>query len=62
MLCARRYRTAAEYIDRQGFEVLVNWKIYFEQPPGDCLEREWKPCPHPMYEENSMCLIRTHAP
>jgi hypothetical protein len=47
-----------EYIDQQGYSVLVDWTSYFEGLPADYLQREWIACPHPMYAPDSTCLVR----
>jgi hypothetical protein len=60
-LRATHAKRLAEYIDQQGYEVLVDWTSYFDSLPADYLQREWMPCPHPMYAPDSTCLIRKTA-
>ncbi len=48
-LRATNSKRMPEYIDREGYSVLVDWTGYFDSLPADYLQREWMRCPHPMY-------------
>ncbi len=58
-LQATRRHALPQFIDREGIDVLVDWpSLIHVNLPDDYLSRSWVPCPAPVGQTESICLMR----
>jgi hypothetical protein len=61
-LKAQMNHTMAQYLDREGINVLVEWSGYIhDNLPADYLAREWETCPQPLFASGAICMVRRSA-
>ena len=58
-LKATRKHALPEFLDSEGVNVIIDWPslIYLNLPP-DYLARSWTPCPVPVGQTESICIMR----
>ncbi len=58
-LKAQMNHTLAQYLDREGINVLVDWPGYIhDNLPADYLARQWETCPQPLVASGAICMVR----